>query len=481
MLTIEQKAIIKHKRGPAVVTAGPGTGKTHVLCHRVKHLTNTGDSTEEIVMLTFSKAAALNMETRLEEQFEIDNVLCSTIHAYGYRIIRNNYLSLGFTATPKLKSKQLFKRLANIIKRVASRYHIDKRQLEKAVYSVVNDGKNISQIKQDNDLAKSTAEVLKRYQNLKLKKNWINFADMLTLPIQLFKAEPEILKQVRSQIKHLLVDELQDLTMKEAQLIYCLAKGTKSAVLVGDKKQNIYAFKGASIKCWEKLEKMLKPTCYYLTKSFRVPMQLLPLVNTVAADINDDPQLTSNRMGFKPRLFISANNDEQSSFIADEIKKLLAKGVPAKEIAILGHNRKPLALLKNALAMSGIDAIETYRKSDGIPEKVLKSLMRITKWKAWSTGRGRHPFTLVRSLARVLDVTRLPWKLQENIIEQVCKDGLDALHVPKKQGENHYRLVLGLRKAVESAATLDPEAGVQLLIDALKPMMGNRFGKRTNP
>jgi len=436
MLTIEQKKIINHKRGPAVVTAGPGTGKTHMLCHRVRHLTNTGVSTEEIVLLTFSTAAARNMAERLKGQFNIDTVVCSTTHAFGLRIIMDYWPELGFTAKPKVKAKLLNKRLAFIVKKVAAQNKMPYKKLQNAVYRATKEGKSSSQIKLDPGLSKAITEVLNRYKNGKLRKNWVDFADMLNLPTQLLKDNPNIMKKVGANILHLLVDEVQDFCEKECQLIYYLAKYAKSAVLVGDTKQSIYGFRGASPKCLRKLIKYLKPIAYQLTISFRVPQQTLGLVNAIGADINDDPKLTSNRQGFIARFFCSANNDEQSDFLIREITKLLARGVPAEEIAILGRTRRSLILLKNALTKNGIEAVERYGEAKEKPVKVLKALMLIAKWKARAPKQGKHRFTPVNALTRVLKYSGLPEKVQQELLNVVCSDGWDSLSVPKKWAIN---------------------------------------------
>jgi len=405
MLTKEQKKIINHKNGPAFVTAGPGTGKTHVLCHRVKHLTNRGVPAQKIVLLTFSKSAANNMETRLEEQFDIDNVVCSTTHAFGLSIVMDYWSDLGFTAKPTVQIKLLNKRLAFIVKKVAAQNKVSNKKLLNAVYRATKESKGSSPIKLDPKLSKSVAEVLKRYQNGKLGQNWVDFADMLNLPTQLLKDNPEILKKVGTNIRHLLVDEVQDFSEKECQLIYYLAKYAKSAVLVGDTKQSIFGFRGAGPQYLKKLEKYLKPATYHLTQSFRVPRQMLGLVNAIGADINNDPKLTSNSQGFNPRFFRSGNNDEQSDFVVREITKLLDRGVPAEEIAILGRTRRTLILLKNALTKNGIESVENYCGSMGEPVKILKALMLIAKCKARAPKQGKHRFTPINALIRLLKPT----------------------------------------------------------------------------
>lgn len=316
MLTKEQQKIVKHNVFGAAylfVMAGPGTGKTHVLCHRVRHLIKKGVTPENILRLTYSKSAALNMASRLAKRFNVWNVRYSTTHAFGLSLVMEHWHELGFTARPKVKTKSSFKRLSFIVKKMAAQDHVDQKQLQIAVYKALKEGRATV-------LKVSVNQVLERYQQGKLRNNWLDFADMLKLACQLLKDYPDILKSVGT-IEHLLVDEVQDMTEKECQLLYYLAKAAKSAVLVGDEKQNIYSFRGAHPESLQKLESYLKPQTRYLTQSFRVPKQLLPMVNSIGADICDAPELTSQKKGFKPALFCAANNDEQSDFIAKQIKK----------------------------------------------------------------------------------------------------------------------------------------------------------------
>jgi DNA helicase-2/ATP-dependent DNA helicase PcrA len=407
--------IVMHKQGSGLVAAGPGAGKTHVLCCRAQHLIKRGVPLERILLLTFSKAAALNMSTRLRKKFNVDDVRCSTTHALGLDFIMEYWRDLGFTDQPTVQIKLLAKQLAFIVKKVAAKDKVDAEKLRGAVYGATKAGKNKSQIGQEKGLSKAVADVLRRYQKFKLRKNRVDYADMLDLSTQLLKTRPDIQKKVGTSIDHLLVDEVQDMKMQECQLLYYLAKQTKTAVLVGDKKQNIYAFRGADPRCLHKLEKHLKPVVYHLTESFRVPSQMLPLVNAIGAAINDDPKLTSDRKGFKPSFFRSTNNDEQSDFVVREIKKLLDKGVPVDEIAVLGRTRRPMILLKTALNTSGIETFEAYCSSKGEPVKVLKALILIAKWKARCPKRGKYPFKPVKALLRVLENSGLSERIQQEL------------------------------------------------------------------
>lgn len=430
--------------------------------------------------MTYSKAAVLNIEERLAG-FNINYVRCSTTHALGLSIIMEHWTEVGFTAKPKVEIKQLGRKLAFIVKKFAAMNKVDAKKLGVAVKMAIINGNNRGQIREGKRISMSVVQVLKRYKNIKLRKNLLDYTDMLNLSTQLLKSRTDIRKKVGINIEHLLVDEVQDMNMKECQFIFYLADQAKSAVFVGDKKQSIYGFRGANPECLLKLEKHLNPTVFHLTKSFRVPTQMLPLVNAIGAAINDDPKLTSNRQGFKPCIFRSANNDEQAEFVVREIKKLLGKGVPANEIAVLGRTKRTLIVLKNALNMSGIKSVENYCTSKEEPLKILKALILIVRWEAMALKRGKHPFKPVKALKCLLENSGLPEKIQQELHRAICKEGWGRLYVPKKQGETCYRNILALRTAVEKAAKLPPESGVQLLIDAIKPLLGSRFGKAEKP
>jgi len=476
MYTNEQKKIINHKKGAAFVIAGPGTGKTHVSCARVKELIENGESAKKITSLTFSEAAADNMKLRLKEKFNVDNVDCLTTHGFGLKFITRHWEKLGFSASPKVNKNELARLLEIIVKEVAANNNAQAKNLRTAVYEKMKKN-NSSLIKRDENLSPLVTEVLSRYKETKLRKNWVDFADMLKLPTQLLRNNNNILEEIGMTIDHLLVDEVQDMKMEECQLLFYLAKQAKSAVLVGDIKQLIYQFRGANSSGLSKLEKHLKPVKYHLTQSFRVPCKMLSLINAIGADINNDPILTSKKQGFSPCIFHSVDNDEQVKFIAKKINLLLGKGVAANDIAILGRTRRSLILFKNALQTKGIDSIETYCCSKEEPIKILKSLMFIAKWKYKCKEPDKQTFKPVNALKRVLEISGLSEEIQKELHKSISDNGWDSLAVSKECGDSIYRNILTLRRAVGTAALASPESGIQILIDAIKPFVGIKFGK----
>lgn len=480
-LTKEQIKIIAHAQGPAIVKAGPGTGKTQTLCQTIKKLVDQGCCPENIQVLTFSKVANKNFKDRLGNDPRYSKVRASTFHSFGLRIIKENWRAFGFSMRPNFISKKNLEiELDNIVGKIAVERGIRKVDLRKSVdKAFVQRNKNT--IKSKSTLPKAAAVAVKELQNYKLINNFVDYEDMLNLVAERLERDPDLVVKAAATIEHLLVDELQDISDREVKLIYNLAKRVRSTLMVGDQKQAIYKFRGSDLKCWSKLEALLskKLRHYSLTKTFRLPEQALPLVNAVAADINDDLLLTSDRQGFVPHLFIAESNDEQSAFVAKEIKKLLARGVDPKDIVILGRTIKTLYSIKNHLSHLGIDAVEDYRKSRATTEKVLRALIRITQCLARSL-INKDTFILPKkSSYKLVKYLGLSEEIVDKVYGYVMEKGWNSLRVPKKacEKEGIYRGINSLKETVVKAAALEPEAGTQLLIDALSPFIHHRFGK----
>lgn len=295
-LSAEQKRAIQGKAKHKLVVAGAGTGKTTLLEHNIKHLIANGQNTESILMLTFSKTAARNIKNRLRKKYDISNVQCSTIHAFGLKIIMTYWKELGFTKKPKVKIRSLKQQQDEIVKKaikgIASKE--DKKAIKKAVklgFKNPNAPRTAADSAATEKRIKDAIATNHHILAKRKEQNWVTYNDMIDLPLQLFRERPESLRQVSQQVRHLMVDEAQDISMKEAHLIYLLANNASSSMIVGDPKQCIYGFRNASSACMTKLRDKLDAEVYYLTETFRLPKPSLALVNAVAKDINDDPKI----------------------------------------------------------------------------------------------------------------------------------------------------------------------------------------------
>lgn len=478
--SVEQMRAIEGKEKHKQIIAGPGTGKTKLLEYAVQHLLRKGSSADSILVLAYSKTDANNMADRLDKKLGIKDVQCSTNHAFGLKIIMKYWQEIGFAKKPTVKTKAAWARQNAVLKNATKglRNKADKTAVKKAVRQALKNPKLLRTANENAQVEKRINQVIVACECILSKRkaqNWVTYDDMIDLPLQLFQQRPDILRQVAQDVRHVLVDEAQDISMQEAQFIYLLAKNAQSSMIVGDPKQSIYGFRGATPECLEKLHNKLDATTYHLTASFRLPKQVLRLVNAVGSDINDDPHLTSQLSGYQARFVKLDNTDDQAKFLEAKIRMLLDHGVHPSEIAILGRRWRSLALLKNTPVFAELPIDQSFKRSKDTPDLVLLALIRITKWWAMKPKRGDHPFTLPKSLRRVLKYCGLSKKRRRDVIRQVIEGGWDKLKVPTKWGKPLNRNITGIRKAVKTAATLSPESGVQLLIDAIKSNIKNHL------
>jgi DNA helicase-2/ATP-dependent DNA helicase PcrA len=477
-LTNEQKLAAKHNKGPAVIEACAGAGKTTTLATAVHYACTHGIPTEKIRMVAFNDVAAENMAKRLKQLFGITNVECTTIHSFGLSLVRSHFQLVGFTEMPEFLEKTTDRRLLEkAIRKVAESRGMAPSKLKHAVHQTFQQGKKSVSVKNDAKLAKQVDQVMQHYQAAKLDLNLLDYFDMVSLAVTLLKNNRELMNQVGASIDLLLVDEIQDLTMVEAQLVCYLAKSTKAALLVGDPKQTIYGFKGSSLKVWNKIHSYLEPVVYSLSESFRVPTVNLNFVNAVGQDICAGRPMISHQHGQKPCLFRANSPEEQYKWIAAKIKSLQVLGVPLEDIAIIARTRQSLVLLNNSGCLENLALNEAYRKAEpGQAQMLLRALVRLVKWHMKT--KGATGFKAVNALTKLLIAIDLPKADIDRVVSEIEASGWEGMHIPKKPNEPCYRRVLQLKNAVEKASNLSPEAGMQVLIDALKPIAINKLGKK---
>jgi DNA helicase-2/ATP-dependent DNA helicase PcrA len=449
-LTNEQWLAINDPSTHKFINAGPGTGKTTTLCGAIAHLTQKGEKPGGILSITFSKAAADNMSQRLA-QMSID-IKCWTLHAWGLNLINKHGSKLGFTSKAKVAGQ---------------RKSVD--PLQSAI-----------------------------------KINTVNYDDMIELPIKLLKEFPEVRNALQKQVKHLLVDEVQDLSEKQIHLLYLLSREVQSTLMVGDKKQRIFSFQGACGDSVEKLKSKLKPVEHYLTETHRVPKKMLGLVNAVARDINSEaPPLKSNVYGSRPVLYLAKSNQQQASFIAKQTQMLIKQGVPSSQIVIIGRTNRSLIFLKDTLEMQGIMFNKEDRPSRDESIKLLRRVFILAKAlkrcqvnasdkrvhrsnrpsKLKPSGKEfgwkkKSGFSKPKTLNNLLIQFGVKKSSRQNIINKVCQEGWHEFRLPLSvDGRVMSERIRKLGKNIQKASTLAPEKGTQLLIDSLKPLISSLYKK----
>lgn len=252
-LSNSQKSAIAHFNGPALILAVPGAGKTTVLIHRIANLINEHSiNPKNILSITFSKSSANDMKDRFNKLYpSIRDVHFSTIHSFAYSIVNNygiknnkRYTLLESEKSPISKYELLKKLYYNNNHRAITDEKLE--TLATNISFVKNMLLEKDEIKEylDTDVEKFI-DIYYQYEIYKDEKNLIDFDDMLTLCLEILKSDGIILSYYRDIYKYIQVDEAQDTSKVQIEIIKLLAYPNNNLFIVADDDQSIYGFRGA--------------------------------------------------------------------------------------------------------------------------------------------------------------------------------------------------------------------------------------------
>lgn len=254
-LNEQQKLAVLHKDGPAIVLAVPGAGKTTVLISRTAHMIlNHNIKPENILSITFSKAAARDMKDRFSSIFgrNIGNkTIFSTIHSFAYSIIRD-YAYAAKTSYTLIEGENFSISkpaiLRDIYRKVNNSFINDDKleELQSTISYIKNMMLDIEAfVKGNNSLFSRFDDIYNIYENYKRENNYIDFDDMLTLAYEILQTNSKLLNKYRNKFDYLQVDEGQDTSKIQNEIIKAILKPSNNLFIVADDDQSIYGFRGA--------------------------------------------------------------------------------------------------------------------------------------------------------------------------------------------------------------------------------------------
>lgn len=424
ILNQEQLEAIKHDQGPLLIIAGAGTGKTTVITQRIKYLILKKDvHPSQILALTFTEKAAREMEERIDISmpYGYTQMWISTFHAFCDRILRSEAIHIGLNPSYKLTTEaesvlflrrnlfkfdldyfrplgnpnkflegvlQHFSRLKdedvspdeylkfakNLNKKPQPQKH---RQNKKIEFSVFHENSvipwlqgNYSEITED-ELKKALelANAYKTYENLKIKEGIMDFADLISNTLKLFRTRKNILQQYQRQFKYILVDEFQDTNFAQNELAVLLAGETKNITVVGDDDQAIYRWRGAAISnIIQFKQRFPKTKIITLTKNYRSTEEILNKSYQLIQNNNPDrlevkekvnKKLNSARKlkGKSIEFLFAKRVEDEADLVAQKIKEIMtsneSKNINYKDIAVL--------VRANDHSLSFVRAFERHR------------------------------------------------------------------------------------------------------------------------
>jgi len=318
-LNPEQAKAVNTINGPVLIIAGAGSGKTRVITFRIAHMLESGIPQSQILALTFTNKAAREMEQRIKELTgkKLQNLTISTFHALGVKILREYIDRLGwrqnFSIYDEVDRNQLIKESAKELK-------IATETLD--VYGV---GTLFSQIKtgQKNFTAQTAVyrPLYNEYQaGLKLF-NAVDFDDLIMLPIKLFTEHPDVLAVYKNRYRYVMVDEFQDTSIQQYQMMHLIADD--NVCVVGDDDQSIYSWRGANYENIRLFEKDFPHLVEIkLEQNYRSTGTILAAANGVISHNTNrkEKALWSGNGSGKPiEIFIPENEAAEADFIADTI------------------------------------------------------------------------------------------------------------------------------------------------------------------
>ena len=281
----EQWAALCHLDGPALVIAGPGSGKTTTLLGRISFLIQEKHiPPSQLLVITYTKEAAASMQKRfITENPEGASVTFGTFHAIFYHILKTEY-SLQTDCLLSTQEKKSY--LLPILKK----YEIDIRLAEEMLYFITmrKNGEKTAE-KLSLSVEEETKEaVFREYVAVTRKNGRIDFEDMLLLTRKLFREREDILEKWRERFRYILVDEFQDTNRIQYELLRMLAAPDNHIFAVGDDDQSIYGFRGATPAILKRfLTDYPAAETYYLQNNYRSGKEIVRLAGRIISENKD--------------------------------------------------------------------------------------------------------------------------------------------------------------------------------------------------
>lgn len=379
-----QLQAVKHNQGPALVVAGPGTGKTTVISRRIAHLIATGAALpEEILALTFTDKAAKEMEERVDQLLPYGYVdtQIMTFHALGGKIIQDHTVEAGLKSSARLASSlQQHVILQQTLEGMLDLQHLrPKHQPGQYAQTLLSYFSRLKDEGMDPDeyakamnklhtperedfidwsIYDEVAQVYRAYEQKKLEMGFLDFGDQLLVPYQLLKGSPSIARRFQAAYKYILVDEFQDTNYIQAQLMHMLSKKHQNLMVVGDDDQSIYRFRGAELQNILDFSDHYKDTRQYvLTENYRSSQRIIDHAYDLIRHNNPDrlevklgihKHLTGLEEGVEPRLVHADSLAAEISSVVDEVVTALKTQSP-QDVAVLCRNNQQAGTLIAAL------------------------------------------------------------------------------------------------------------------------------------
>jgi superfamily I DNA/RNA helicase len=361
-LNPQQRLAAETIKGPVLILAGAGTGKTRVITYRIAHMVARGVQPGNILGVTFTNKAAREMQERVRKllpkpkaEDKANRPTICTFHSLCVRILRQHIEKLGYKRNFVIydESEQLA-----AVKKILSAISAKGEKTDPgAVLGMLSKFKNAgenSKVFGDESVRALAQHIAKRYESALHACNAVDFDDLILLTLRLFREHPDALQACREKYRYVMVDEYQDTNASQFELVHSLTKEHRNFCVVGDDDQSIYGWRGAEIANLLDLEKHFPEVrIVKLEQNYRSTTTILNAANAI---IKNNVQRrgkslwSSKGSGSKILLQTYTNDEDEAREVVAQIQfKRLAHQIPWKDCAILFRTNQQSRPLEAAL------------------------------------------------------------------------------------------------------------------------------------
>ncbi len=369
-LNSQQEEAIRFSKGPSLVIAGPGSGKTRVLTHKIAHLITQGGVPPQLVLaVTFTNKAADEMRGRVglllakEKNINLTDLWMGTFHSVCVKILRQDAPQIGIPANFAIydegDSRDLIKAVLKEMPALGERYS------PASLLGAISNAKNELLEAQDyEDLAEGTfqgvvALVFTRYQEELQKARALDFDDLLNAVVKLFQKSPSTLKKWQEKFSYILVDEYQDTNRAQYELIKFLSEKNKNLTVVGDMSQAIYSWRGADFRNILRFEKDYpQARVFRLEQNYRSTGKIIAAAKSLIEHNRTHVPLnlwTQNPEGVPPVLYQAQNELDEAFYVTSQITALSGgRAENLSDFAVLYRTNAQSRVLEEVFIRAGI-------------------------------------------------------------------------------------------------------------------------------
>src|SRR5579859_7600952 len=374
-LNSHQRAAVSHVDGPLLILAGPGSGKTRVIVHRVAYMLDVkGVHPANVLAVTFTNNTARELRARLDTLVGNDvarGLSVGTFHANCARWLRRDIKHLGRDPGFAIYDDN---DQVDLIKQILKELEIDeKRTSPRSVLSAISHAKSelvsVEAYARDaqGQWHETIARVYKRYNELLARNHALDFDDLLIVTVELFREVPEVLGFYQRRFQNVMVDEFQDTNIAQYEIVKLLTRESRNLCVVGDEDQSIYSWRSADIRNILNFENDFPDLkVVVLEENYRSTSTILQVARAVIATnkMRKEKNLwTSNDRGVPVTVHEAYNEQDEALYVLREIERLhKSQHVPLDAFGILYRTNAQSRALEDALVRGGMP----YRLVGGI-------------------------------------------------------------------------------------------------------------------